>query len=597
VRVVATAGHVDHGKSSLVLALTGQDPDRLAAEKTRGLTIDLGFAFTTLASGQELAFVDVPGHVRFLKNMLAGVGAVEAAVLVVAANEGWMPQTEEHLRILELLGVHHGLVVLTKADLVDADELELVRLDVAERLEKSALRPQSTVACDSRSGRSIDEVRTALDAALATAPLARDRGHPRLWVDRAFAAKGAGTVVTGTLAGGCFHADMEVLVLPAGRPVRIRRLESNHHVVDVADPGRRLAVNLAGIDYTEVGRGHALVAQGQWRATRVVDAALTLIGDAPLRRGRYKAYVGSGEHDVHLRPFGDGGRFGRLRLPALLPLAPGDRLVLRDAGRQETVGGAEILDVDPTGATKVAAKRLDLPPAARLLAGRPWIPVAELGPLAGVGPDEAAGLAEALAGQGRACRVGAWLVATEELQWLRHGAERLVREHHAARPLEGGLELTALAAALRLDPGRLRAVLDDDRRLAVEEGRVRLASHRPELAADLDVRRLLAALEASPFAPPAPAELGISPGLARGVVREGLAVSLDGRLYGTAALDEARRRVVGALSEHDSLSVADVRRLLDTSRRNALAILSWLDGQGITRRRGDDRVAGPRTFG
>ncbi|HEV7686107.1 MAG TPA: GTP-binding protein, partial [Acidimicrobiia bacterium] len=194
-RVVATAGHVDHGKSSLVLALTGTDPDRWPEEKTRGLTIDLGFAFTTLPSGQELGFVDVPGHVRFLKNMLAGVGAVEAAVLVVAATEGWMPQSEEHLRILDLLGISHGLAVITKADLVDEDLLELAHLEVEERLAAAAsFSPTEVLAVDSRSGRGLPELRVALDSMLAAAPLAADRGRPRLWVDRVFAAKGAGTV-------------------------------------------------------------------------------------------------------------------------------------------------------------------------------------------------------------------------------------------------------------------------------------------------------------------------------------------------------------------------------------------------------------------
>src|SRR5918911_752642 len=225
-RVVATAGHVDHGKSSLVLALTGTDPDRWPAEKARGLTIDLGFAFTTLPSGQRLGFVDVPGHVRFLKNMLAGVGAVEAAILVVAATEGWMPQSEEHLRILDLLGISHGLAVITKADLVDDDLLELARLEVEERLAGAAsFTPTDVLTVDSRSGRGLPELRVALDAMLASAPLAADRGRPRLWIDRVFAAKGAGTVVTGTLVGGAVSVGDELLTVPLNRRVRVRGLQ------------------------------------------------------------------------------------------------------------------------------------------------------------------------------------------------------------------------------------------------------------------------------------------------------------------------------------------------------------------------------------
>ncbi len=261
VRTVATAGHVDHGKSSLVLALTGTDPDRFPEEKERGLTIDLGFAFTKLPSGEEVGFVDVPGHVRFIKNMLAGVGAVDVVMLVVAANEGWMPQSEEHLRILELLGVQHGLVCLTKADLVDDDTLELARLELDEHLARSVLAGAPVVVCDALSGRGLDDVRAGLDAVLAAAPEPVDRDRPRLWVDRVFAAKGAGTVVTGTLAGGSLRVDDEVEVGPRAR----RGTDPRHR--DLAPPAGR-------------GRaGHA----GRAQPRRVRDRAQR---SAPGRRGR-----------------------------------------------------------------------------------------------------------------------------------------------------------------------------------------------------------------------------------------------------------------------------------------------------------------------
>src|SRR2546423_4788556 len=264
-RVVATAGHVDHGKSSLVLALTGTDPDRWPEEKTRGLTIDLGFAFTTLPSGQELGFVDVPGHVGFLKNMLAGVGAVEAAILVVAATEGWMPQSEEHLRILDLLGISHGLAVITKADLVDDDLLELARLEVEERLAGAAsFTPTEVLAVDSRSGRGLPQLRVALDAMLASAPLAADRGRPRLWVDRVFAAKGAGTVVTGTMAGGTLPLDADVVILPGRRRARVRHIESHHEDLAEARPGRRVAPHPARGDPTHPAPGPAPLRPHPW---------------------------------------------------------------------------------------------------------------------------------------------------------------------------------------------------------------------------------------------------------------------------------------------------------------------------------------------
>ena len=601
-RVVATAGHVDHGKSSLVLALTGTDPDRWPEEKTRGLTIDLGFAFTTLPSGQELGFVDVPGHVRFLKNMLAGVGAVEAAVLVVAATEGWMPQSEEHLRILDLLGISHGLVVISKADLVDEDLLELARLEVEERLaghragNSSSFSPTEVLAVDSRSGRGLPELRVALDAMLASAPLAADRGRPRLWVDRVFAAKGAGTIVTGTMAGGTLPLDAEVLILPGRKRARVRHIESHHEELAEAGPGRRVAINLAGIDHTELTRGSAVVLPDQWAVTAVVDAALTALPEADLRQGVYKAYIGSGEHDVRLRLItaGDQPVYGRLRLDVPLPLAPGDRLVLRDSGSQMTVGGAEVLDVSPTGRARLAAARLPLPPGPRLLAGRPWLRPAEIGPLAGVGPGDAKQLAEELVRSGAARPAGEHLVAAETLADLRRRAMELVGDHHRHQPLEPGYDLPALAAALGLDAARARAALDGAEGLVMEQGRARLASHRGRVAGEPEAQRLLAALDAVPFSPPAPAEVGGSPEIVRGLLREGLLLDLDGTIFTAEAVEKARQVVRQGLERHGSLTVSQARDLLGSSRKYVLAILAHFDAEGATRRRGDERFPGPR---
>jgi len=602
-RVVATAGHVDHGKSSLVLALTGTDPDRWPEEKTRGLTIDLGFAFTTLPSGQELGFVDVPGHVRFLKNMLAGVGAVEAAILVVAATEGWMPQSEEHLRILDLLGIGHGLAVITKADLVDDDLLELARLEVEEKLAEptrpgtGSFMPTEVLAVDSRSGRGLPELRVALDAMLAAAPLAVDRGRPRLWVDRVFAAKGAGTVVTGTMAGGTLPLDAEVLVLPGRRRARIRHIESHHEELAEAGPGRRVALNLAGVDHTELARGSALVLPDQWAVTTVVDARLSALPEEALRQGAYKAYIGSGEHDVRLRLISagdDGPRFGRLRLDVPLPLQPGDRVVLRDSGSQATVGGAEVLDVAPVGRARLAAARLPLPPGPRLLAGRPWLRPADIGPLAGVGPGEAKQLAEELVRSGAARPAGEHLVAAETLGEVRRRALELTAAHHRAHPLEPGIDVPALAAALGLDAPRARAALEGTDGLVLEQGRARLASHRGRVAGEPEAQRLLAALDAVPFSPPAPAEVGGSPEIVRGLLREGLLLDLDGTVFTAAAVEKARRLVREGFERHGTLTVAQARDLLGSSRKYVLAILAHFDAVGITRRRGDERLPGPR---
>ena len=595
-RTVATAGHVDHGKSSLVLALTGTDPDRFPEEKQRGLTIDLGFAFTKLPSGEEVGFVDVPGHVRFIKNMLAGVGAVDVVMLVVAANEGWMPQSEEHLRIIELLGVRHGLVCLTKADIVDEDTLELARLELDERLAGSALGDAPVVVCDAVSGRGLDDVRAALDAVLAAAPEPVDRDRPRLWVDRVFAAKGAGTVVTGTLAGGSLRVDDEVEVGPRARRARVRAIETAHHQLDVAAPGTRVALNLAGpgMERSAVRRGDGVVRAGQWQLTDVIDVGLEPLGDHTFRaRASLQCYAGSGEHAAVLRVLDAAGRYGRLRLDARVPLAPGDRLVLRDPGERDTVGGAEVLDATPSGRARDAAAFLALPLERRLLAGHRWLGVDALGPRAGLGSAEAAALADDLVRSGAAVLVGGWLVAPDTVAAVRTAAADQVRAQHERAPLEPGVDLATMASELGVDADRLRAALADEGGLVVERGYVRDATRRSGVGDSADARALLDALEKAPFSPPEPASAGADPALVRSLVREGAVVDLDGIVFASSAVDEARRRVRAALRDRGTVTVADVRDLLGSTRKYVLPILKQLDGEGVTRRRGDDRIPGP----
>ena len=305
--VVATAGHVDHGKSTLVRALTGTDPDRLAEETRRGLTIDLGFAFTTLPSGSKISFVDVPGHIRFIKNMLAGVGGVDACLFVVAATEGWKPQSEEHLRILELLGIQHGVVALTQIGLVDDELAELARMDVEEKTEGSFLESAEIVGVDSLEGTGLDLLRSALDAMTEAAPTASNIKRPRLWIDRSFAATGAGSVVTGTLTGGRLRVDDEVSLLPGGRKARIRGIQTQGESRTKIDPGHRVALNLANVEHQSLGRGIALAFDGQWHRTEKFDGELSVLphlGHEVSRRGAFSIYVGSGEWSVRLRVLG-----------------------------------------------------------------------------------------------------------------------------------------------------------------------------------------------------------------------------------------------------------------------------------------------------
>jgi selenocysteine-specific elongation factor len=594
-RVVATAGHIDHGKSSLVHALTGTDPDRLAEEKQRGLTIDLGFAFCTLPSGTELAFVDVPGHVRFLKNMLAGVGGVDAALLVVASTEGWMPQSEEHLRILDLLDVEHGVVALSKADLVDDETVEIAELDVLEHLEGSTLAGARIVACDAKTGRGLDDVRAALDDMLAGAPAPTDGGRPRLWIDRVFASKGAGTVVTGTLTGGTLAVDDEVAVSPGRRRARVRGLESHHRRIDRAAPGTRVAVNLAGVDHGELRRGDAVVRADQWIEPRVVDVELSLLAGVELPgRSRMKVYAGSGEHDAAVRRLDEDGRYARLFLGTRLPLQPGDRLVLRDPGRQETVGGAVVLDVAPTVRARLAPDRLAQPLGERLLHSHPWLDTAELPALAGRDLPGAAALADELVAGGQAVRIGTHLVAPATLEELRAQVRPVVAEHHRLQPLEPGVDVGTLVSRLRVPPEQLEAALRDASDLVVERGRVRATTHHVVAADDPEAVRYLEALAAQPFAPPSAAELGIRPEIVRALVRSGHVVDLEGVVLSAEALAEARRLVVDAVRREGSITVAGARDVLGSSRKYVLAILGHFDKTGVTRRHGDDRTLGPR---
>jgi selenocysteine-specific elongation factor len=588
-RVIATAGHVDHGKSTLVLALTGTDPDRFAEEKSRGLTIDLGFAFTTLASGIEIGFVDVPGHVRFVKNMLAGVGAVDVAMLVVAANEGWMPQTSEHVAILELLGVRHGLVAVTKADAVDADTLELAQLELGERLASTALAGWQVVAVDSLTGRGLDDLRTALGAVLVTAPPPRNDGRPRLWVDRVFSARGAGTVVTGTLTGGELAVDQEVLVEPGGRRARVRRVESRSAQLARAAPGGRVALNLAAIDHRDVRRGDAVVLAGQWATPTMVDVALRVLPEHPFpRRGTIHVHVGSGEHRAQVRPIDTKGTLARVDLPLALPLAPGDRMVLRSSARNETIGGAEVLDVAPAGRLRDARVRLGRTLGARVLDARPWSTTAELAPLAGTVDGEA--LARTLIADGDAVRVGPWLVPPQTVAALRARAVDAVSDPTADRL---GIDLAVLAATCGVDPARLRAVIEDETRLVLDRDIVREATSSP-VTDDPAARALLDALASRPFDPPAPADVGASPSLVRALVRAGELVDLDGVVLARVAFEEARQRVATAVIERGALTVSEVRDLLGSSRKYVVPLLTRLDADGVTRRRGDTRVPGPR---
>lgn len=566
--VVSTAGHVDHGKSTLVQALTGTDPDRWAEEKTRGLTIDLGFAAATLPSGRTVSFVDVPGHERFIRNMLAGVGTVDACVFVVAASEGWKPQSEEHLRILELLGVEHGLVALTKVGIVDDDLRELAELEVEEHVAGTFLEGAPVVGVDALDDIGVDELVTALDDMLASTPTAADTDRPRLWIDRVFAAKGAGTVVTGTLTGGKLKADQELTALPEHLDVRVRALQSHHRELTEANPGSRLAVNLGGVDHDQLHRGSVLVRPNQWHQTMQVDAELQILDRLDhevSRRGAHVAYIGSGEHPVRVRILGPDalqpGDTGHVRLffDHPLPLMLGDRFVLRESGRGETIGGGRVLDPQPMLRASHAAPDDSVD---RIIAEHGWIEAAHI---------------ERLTGQARDPNLGHWVVHPAALEAMVTDLEVLIDEAGAI-----GLDLAAL-------DDRQRAALDIIDGLEIDGSHVRRGGTEDPLVD----HPFIGELEASPFQPPAPDN--IDRGELRELVRRGLVVEEDGIYFAAEAIELAAKVVARMLAvKPEGITVAEIREEWGTTRKYALPLLARLDGTGVTRRRDDVRIAGRR---
>jgi len=566
--VIATAGHVDHGKSTLVRALTGTDPDRLAEEKERGLTIDLGFAFTTLSSGRKLSFIDVPGHIRFIKNMLAGVGAVDACIFVVAATEGWKPQSEEHLRILELLGINHGLIALTQIGLVDDELAQLAHMDIEEKTEGSFLQGAPVIAVDSLDGTGIDELRQALDTMTEAAPTATNTKRPRLWIDRSFAATGAGSVVTGTLTGGRLRVDDELVLVPGENRARIRAIQTQGEPRTKIDPGHRVALNLANVDHQVLGRGVALISNDQWHRTRKFDAHINVLANLDhevSRRGAFSLYIGSGEWPVSIRVLGPNrlapGSEGQVRvfLPEELPLLPGDRFILRESGRDETIGGGQVLDVDPIVKASEAQPDLSVD---RVVAERGWIKADELERLTGVATQPV---------------LGDWVAPPSVVAAAEQEVRSLIDQ---AGPV--GLDVALLNEIERL----VVASLDG---IDVLEGRA-----RPLDQEDVFVNHpLVDQLETNPFSPAQPD--GLSSDEIRGLIQRGTVIQNDGVLFAASAIDSAATVVAQLLEEKpDGVTVAEIRDALGTTRKFALPICAVLDSTGVTRRREDLRIAGPR---
>ena len=612
--VVGTAGHIDHGKTALVKALTGVDTDRWEEEKRRGITIDLGFAPLPLPGGIQASVVDVPGHEGFVKNMLAGATGIDVALLIIAADEGIMPQTEEHLAIVELLGVRRGIPVLTKRDLVDDEWLALVRTEVAARLERSRIPWRAPIAVSALKSEGLEDLRKALVevAADLTARPADDLF--RLPIDRVFALAGAGTVVTGSTWSGTVGAGASIRLLPLDRDVRVRSIQVHSEDAAQAGPGRRTALALVGVDKDEIDRGHVAVTGTGWAPTATLDVALELLPSAkkPLAvRTRIRVHLGTAEvlgRVAQVRAIAPGATsVARLLLEKPLVARGGDRFVIRSFSPVTTIGGGVVLDPYPPKRPRVSERGLaaDQPPAERLArfveeAGLAGVRSGDMAVRVGVLPS-AVPSTIAAAGKG-ILSVGDVLVARKAIAAEVDRLAAVVAAHHAEHPLDAGLSLQALRAAvtgsspvpvldLLVEHGVKKQAWE-----LVEGGAVARSPGWKAQAGNAGAR-LAQRLAEARWQLPTVSELQREfsdpsvPALLAHLAREGSVERVDQERYALKpALEEFRRAVEDTLRELGAATPAQFRDRLGLTRKYLIPLLEWADRRGITSRQGDTRV-------
>ena len=613
--VIGTAGHVDHGKSTLIHALTSIDPDRLREEKERGMTIDLGFAWLRLPSGEEIGIVDVPGHERFIKNMLAGVGGIDLALLVIAADEGVMPQTREHLDILDLLRVTRGIAVITKSDLVEPDFLELVREEVAETLSTTTLADASVVAVSSQTGDGLPELIELLDSQLQETPQRPDRGRPRLPIDRAFAISGFGTVVTGTLIDGSISVGSELEIVPGRKNVRVRGLQSHKQAETSAERGSRTAVNLTGIDVDEVSRGQVLTTRGWLKTTDAADGYIRMAANAPgpLRHNmQVTVHWLAAESLARIRLLdsdrlhsGDSG-WVQMVLETPLPFIKGDSFILRS--NVGTLGGGEIIEVDARRHKRndprliARLEALSAPDPSEVIlrtldSGGP-LTVAELARRSALSDQDTRDHVAQLEDESRIVAVGdganRLLYSRDGWTTLSSAAVEQLAAYHKSFPLRRGASREDLRSRLRAQPENFPEilVLMQTEGVLVDEGStVRLPDHLPALndsqraVADAFVR-LLRETQNNP-----PTGQSIDPELLGYLTDSGEVVPVgEGIVYDAEAYQNITSQVLEYIQINGKITVSETRDLLNSSRKYVLPLLQSMDARRITRRIGDDRV-------
>ncbi len=626
--VLGTAGHIDHGKSSLIKALTGTDPDRLAEEKERGITIELGFAQLTLPSGRTMGVVDVPGHEKFVRQMVAGATGIDVVLLVVAADDGVMPQTREHLAIIDLLGIPRGVVAITKADLADADWIDLVAEDVRTLIAGTTIDGAPIVPVSSKTGAGLPELLEAIDS-VAEQASARHANLPlRLPVDRVFTIAGAGTVVTGTLWSGSVKRDDQVELYPSGNRGRIRSVQMHGAQVERAGAGNRVALNIVGLERDEIDRGDIVAEPGTLSVTDRFDAHVQYLAteDKPLESGT-RVHVHHGTREVlgrvlfmDLESLLPGGRaVAQIRLEE--PLSPryGDRFIIRSYSPMWTIGGGMVLDVLPPRRTTLkqnerelleALVAHDLSSAATGLLTSRGIPMTSAQVAIALGVPRS-GVAEDL-NQAKLERfkVGndTYFVTPEALEDLLGGIERELLSYHDANPKATGIAALALRDRVdrRLDPKVFDALLAlgvGCGSVALSGGEVRHPKAASTAIAEEEAARaaIVPALQRAALSPGTVAALAAEIEIDAGVVRkaltklvaEGTIVRLGPDLhFDAAAIADARAKIVGFLREHGTMLASDARDVTGSSRKYIVPLLEYFDSQGITKRDGDIRTLG-----
>jgi selenocysteine-specific elongation factor len=622
-RVIGTAGHVDHGKSALVEALTGTHPDRLKEEQIREMTIDLGFAYLVLPGGEEIGVVDVPGHRDFIENMLAGVGGIDCVLFVVAADEGIMPQTREHLAIINQLHIPAGLLVITKIDKpmdpgwLDLVESELRRITISTTLENA---PILRVSARSRAG--LEELTARLEEVLAIQPIRPDLGRPRLPIDRVFSIQGFGTVVTGTLIDGSLHTGEEVEVLPGGLKSRIRGLQSHKHKQEIAQPGTRVAINLANLPADQLRRGDVITLPGQHQPTRRLDVSFELLADAsgPLAHDQQvKFFLHTTETTARVRLLSienlKPGESGWLQLELDHPVCAerGDRFILRRPSPAETIGGGEVRDPHPagrhkrSGAGKLAFSAQESPEE------MVWNAIHEAGIATFSGvlektrlePGRLTELLDLLTKNKRIIRLEGserqegegLLIGVDSWLQLSRKAAGDVNRYHAANPLRAGIPREELKSRLKLKTPLFNAILKrlvGEDVLELEQNSLRLPGHVVQLSTGQRkwLEPLMARFDAAPYAPPPVSECMIDAGvdLYHALLGMGELVQVsDDVVFRQKDYQDMLVFVRTHLAAHPTLTVAEFRDHFHSSRKYALAVLEYLDTAGITVREGDFR--------